>query len=324
MLPYSSSIPAIDPAKKEECLAAGLAVRKLLEANLRPRDILTPTAFRNAAAAIASAGGSTNGVLHLLALAREAEVDFTLKDIQKIFRETPVLCSFAPRGDQTMVDLHYLGGTPVLLKHLLKAGVIDGSAMTVTTKTIAENLADVPDVKENQVLMAPIKKPFKEFADMQICFGNLAPDGIVFKVSSMKEPAFKGVAICFEDSKSVVDAVESKRIRPGHIIVLRNLGPVASGMPEVLVASAALAVPELNGKVALLSDTRVSGVSMVRSVFTALPKPLSAAPLHSFKMETKSASMFWPERLLGTFRKRSTNVDLRTGLLPHFAINADI
>ncbi|MFN7877056.1 MAG: dihydroxy-acid dehydratase [Pirellula sp.] len=261
MLPYSSSIPAIDQAKKDECLAAGLAVKKLLEANLRPRDILTPVAFRNAAAAIAAAGGSTNGVLHLLALAREAEVDFTLRDIQKIFRETPVLCSFAPRGDQTMVDLHYLGGTPVLLKHLLKAGVIDGSAMTVTTKTIAENLADVPDVKENQVLMAPINKPFKEFADMQICFGNLAPDGIVFKVSSMKEPAFKGVAICFEDSKSVADAVESKRIRPGHIIVLRNLGPVASGMPEVLVASAALAVPELNGKVALLSDTRVSGVS---------------------------------------------------------------
>jgi dihydroxy-acid dehydratase len=261
MLPYSSSIPAIDQAKKDECLNVGLAVKKLLEANLRPRDILTPVAFRNAAASIAAAGGSTNGVLHLLALAREAQVDFTLRDLQKIFRETPVLCSFAPRGDQTMVDLHRLGGTPVLLKHLLKAGVIDGSAMTVTTKTIAENLENVPDVSEDQVLMAPIDKPFKEFADMQICFGNLAPDGIVFKVSSMKEPAFQGTAICFEDSKSVADAVEAKRIRPGHIIVLRNMGPVASGMPEVLVASAALAVPELDGKVALLSDTRVSGVS---------------------------------------------------------------
>jgi dihydroxy-acid dehydratase len=261
MLPYSSSIPAIDDQKKHECLQVGAAVRKLLEHNIRPRDILTRTAFENAAAAIAAAGGSTNGVLHLLALAREANVDFTLKDIQPIFQRTPVLCSFAPRGDQTMVDLHRLGGTPVLLKHLLKAGLLDGNVMTVTTKTLAENLANVPDVISNQSLMAPIDSPFKAFADMQICFGNLAPDGIVFKVSSMKEPTFTGTALCFEDAKSVADAVEARRIRPGHIILLRNLGPVGSGMPEVLVASAALSVPELNGRVALISDTRVSGVS---------------------------------------------------------------
>ncbi len=121
MLPYSSSIPAVDPGKKAECRQVGAAIRKLLEKNLRPRDILTRAAFENAAATIAAAGGSTNGVLHLLALAREAEVNFGLKDLQEIFRRTPVLCSFAPRGTQTMVDLHYLGGTPVLLKHLLRA-----------------------------------------------------------------------------------------------------------------------------------------------------------------------------------------------------------
>ena len=261
MLPFSSSIPAVDDAKTQECKAVGTAIINLLANNIRPRDILTKTAFENAAAAIAAAGGSTNGILHLLALAREAQVDFDLKDIQAIVRKTPVLCSFAPRGTQTMVDLHRLGGTPILLKHLVKAEIIDGSCLTVTGKTMAENLADVPDVPADQELIAPIDEPFKEFADMQICFGNLAPGGIVFKVSSMESPRFKGTALCFDDAKDVVDAVEQKKIKPGNIIVLRNLGPVASGMPEVLVATAALAVPELDGKVAFISDTRVSGVS---------------------------------------------------------------
>jgi dihydroxy-acid dehydratase len=261
MLPYSSSIPAVETAKRHECRQAGTALRALLEKDLRPRDILTRAAFENAAATIAAIGGSTNGVLHLVGLAREAGVDFGLRDLQAIFRRTPVLCSFAPRGTQTMVDLHRLGGTPVLLKHLLRAGLLHPDVMTVTTRTMKDNLAEIPDVAANQELIAPIDRPFKGFADMQICFGNLAPEGIVFKVSSMKEPRFRGSAICFEDAKSVADAAQAKRIRPGHIIVLRNLGPVASGMPEVLVASAALAVPELDGKVALVSDTRVSGVS---------------------------------------------------------------
>ncbi|MCL4112929.1 UNVERIFIED_CONTAM: hypothetical protein GTU68_040484 [Idotea baltica] len=261
MLPFSSSIPAVDDEKTNECKVVGQAVVNLLANNIRPRDILTKTAFENAAAAIAAAGGSTNGILHLIALAREAEVDFGLRDIQAIARKTPVLCSFAPRGTQTMVDLHRLGGTPVLLKHLLKAGIIDGSCLTVTGKTMAENLVDVPDVVTDQQLIAPVDKPFKEFADMQICFGNLAPGGIVFKVSSMESPKFTGKAVCFDDAKDIVDAVEKNEIKPGHIIVLRNLGPVASGMPEVLVATAALSVPELDGKVAFISDTRVSGVS---------------------------------------------------------------
>jgi dihydroxy-acid dehydratase len=261
MLPFSSSIPAVDDAKTAECKAVGQAIINLLKNDIRPRDILTKTAFENAAAAIAAAGGSTNGILHLLALAREAQVDFGLQDIQAIVRKTPVLCSFAPRGTQTMVDLHRLGGTPIFLKHLLQAGIIDGSCLTVSGKTMAENLADIPDVPADQELIAPIDKPFKEFADMQVCFGNLAPGGIVFKVSSMESPAFKGTALCFDDARDVVAAVEQKKIKPGNIIVLRNLGPVASGMPEVLVATAALAVPELDGKVAFISDTRVSGVS---------------------------------------------------------------
>ncbi|MCA9104410.1 MAG: dihydroxy-acid dehydratase [Planctomycetales bacterium] len=261
MLPSSSSIPAEDPGKRNECRHVGTAVKNLLALGLRPRDILTRKAFENAAVTIAAAGGSTNGVLHMMALAVEAGVDFSLADLQPILRRTPVICSFAPRGRRTMVDLHKIGGTPVLLKRLLQMGLLHGDCLTVTGRTMAENLADVPDVPEGQDLIAPVDQPFKEYADMQVCFGNLAPDGIVFKVSSMKSSRFTGQAICFDDAKQVQDAVEAGKIKPGHIIVLRYLGPVASGMPEVLVASAALSVPELDGKVALISDTRVSGVS---------------------------------------------------------------
>lgn len=261
MPPQSSSIPAIDPEKRTDCARVGGLVRHLLEAQIRPRDILTRSAFENAAATIAAIGGSTNGVLHLLGLAREAGVDFTLRDVQTIFRRTPVLCSFAPRGKKTMVDLHRIGGTSLLLKHLLRAGILRGDCLTVTGQTQAENLAAVPEPPAEQELIAPANAPYRAFADMQVCFGNLAPEGIVFKVSSMQDPRFRGRAICFEEARAVAEAVERRQIRPGHVIVLRNLGPVASGMPEVLIASAALAVPELDGKVALVSDTRVSGVS---------------------------------------------------------------
>jgi dihydroxy-acid dehydratase len=260
-LPFTSSIPAVDAAKQQECLAVGAAMRNVLERNIRPRDVLTRPAFENAAATIAAIGGSTNGVLHLLALAREAGVAFSLRDMQAIFRRTPVCCSFAPRGKLTMVDLHRIGGTPVLLKHLLQAGLLDGGCLTVSGRTLGESLADVPPPPSGQELIAPSDLPFKAYADVQICFGNLAPEGIVFKVSSMQESRFRGTAVCFDNARDVAAAVESRRIRPGHVIVLRYLGPVAAGMPEVLIASAALAVPELDGQVAMISDTRVSGVS---------------------------------------------------------------
>lgn len=261
MPPQSSSIPAIDPGKKLECLNAGVLVRNMLELQIRPRDFLNRKAFINAATTIAAIGGSTNGVIHLLALAHEAAVDFTLKDLQTILKQTPVVCNFAPRGIRTMVDLHRLGGTSVLLKYLARAGLLDASAMTVTGKSIAENVAAVGEPPAGQDLIAPLEAPFKPFADMQICFGNLAPDGIVFKVSSLLKPQFRGPALCFENARDVSEAVEHRLIRPGSVIVLRKLGPVASGMPEVVLAAAALSVPELNGKVALISDTRVSGIS---------------------------------------------------------------
>jgi hypothetical protein len=197
MLPYSSSIPAIDEAKHEECIRRPVRwLHGVLQQGLRPRDILTRRAFENAATAIAAIGGSTNGVLHLLALAREADVEFTLRDMQAIFRRTPVLCSFAPRGKKTMVDMHRIGGTPVLLKHLWRAGLLDGDTMTVVGKTLGQVAAEAADLPEDQQLIAPADAPFKPFADMQICFGNLAPDGIVFKVSSMQQPRFRGVPRC--------------------------------------------------------------------------------------------------------------------------------
>ncbi len=283
MLPDSSSIPAIDSEKRAECLRVGQAVRNLLEKNIRPRDILTKTAFTNAMTAIAAAGGSTNGVIHLLALAKEACVDFTLLDIQAICRKTPVYANFAPRGRGTMVDLHRMGGTAMLLKHLLKAGLLDGSALTVTGKTLAENLAAAPDVPADQDLIAPLGKPFKDYADMQVCFGNLAPDGIVFKVCNTQPPHFKGKAICFNDARAVTDAAAEGRIQPGHIVVLRNLGPVAAGMPEVAIATAALAVPELDGKVALVSDTRVSGVSHGSIGVHCAPEAIVGGPIGSVK-----------------------------------------
>jgi dihydroxy-acid dehydratase len=279
MMPNSSSNPADDPSKKRECRAVGGAVRNLLEQDLRPRDILTRRAFENATAAIAAIGGSTNGILHILALAKEAEIEFTLRDIQAILRRTPVLCSFAPRGNQTMADLHKIGGTQILLKHLMSAGVLHGDCMTVTGNTLAADLASVPAPPTEQKLLAPIDAPLKPLADMQICFGNLAPGGIVFKVSSMQETRFRGRAQCFSVACDVADAVEQGKIKPGTVIVLRYLGPIAAGMPEVLVASAALAVPELDGKVALVSDTRVSGVSHGAIGVHCVPEAQAGGPI---------------------------------------------
>ncbi|MFY7874007.1 MAG: dihydroxy-acid dehydratase, partial [Pirellula sp.] len=200
-------------------------------------------------------------LLHLLALAKEAEVNFSLSDIQAICRQVPVYCDFAPRGKGTMVDLHRIGGTTMLLKHLLQIGLLDGSCLTVTGKTLEENLLDAAAFPVGNNLVAEQGKPWKEYADLQVCYGNVAPDGIVFKVSSIENAVFEGRAICFESGRAVSEAAVSGKIQPGHMVVLRGLGPVGAGMPEVHVATSALSVPELKGRVALISDTRVSGVS---------------------------------------------------------------
>jgi dihydroxy-acid dehydratase len=278
-LPNTSSIPAVDSGKENDCKRVGQAIRKLLENNVRPRDILTKAAFCNAMSAIAAIGGSTNGVLHLLALAIEANVDFTLRDVQQICRRVSVYCNFAPRSSGTMVDLHHLGGTAVLLKHLLRAGILNGECMTVTGNTVEENLRDTPDVPQPNVLIAPLGAPWKTIADLQICFGNVAPDGIVFKVNALTDSRFTGHAICFQSGKAVADAASSGLIRPGHVVVLMGLGPKGAGMPEVHVASSALAQPELRGKVVLISDTRVSGVSSGAIGVHCAPEAYGGGPI---------------------------------------------
>lgn len=261
MPPYSSSNPAEGPEKRAECQRAGKWMLEILENGKRPRDIITKAALKNAVAMIGASGGSTNGILHLMALAVEARTDFGLKDVQEILRKVPVYCNFAPRGRGTMIDLFKMGGTPMLIKHLIELEILDGSVPTLFADSLAEQVADAPPVPEGNDLIAPARKPFKAFADMQICFGTLAPDGIVFKVSSELDPIFNGIAICFNDVTSLVSAVTAGKIKPGHVVVLRGMGPVAMGMPEVLVATSALSTPALDGKVAFVSDTRVSGVS---------------------------------------------------------------
>ena len=278
-VPFSASNPAISPEKTAECRAVGETVADLLRSDLKPRDVFTKPAIENGMRSLCASGGSTNGVLHLLALAEEAGVDFTLRDVQRICRQTPVLAAFAPRGTKTMLDLHKLGGTPVLLRHMLDAGLLDGSCVTVTGKTLGENLADVTVPDDSGGFLRPPSDPLNAAADLQICFGNLAPGGVVFKVSSLPEPRFAGRALCFEDAKAVADAAAAGRITPGTVVVLRHLGPIAAGMPEVLVASAALSTPELDGRVALISDTRVSGVSHGAIGVHCAPEAAAGGPI---------------------------------------------
>ena len=261
MPPYSSSNPAEGKAKLNECNQAGRWMRAILQSGRRPRDVVTVESLVNATAMVGACGGSTNGILHLLALAAEAEVDFGLRDMQAVLRKTPVYCNFAPRGRGTMIDLFEMGGTPMLIKRLIEVGVLDGTQPTLFADSLADQVSQAPAIPLGNDLIAPAGEPYKAYADMQICFGNLAPDGIVFKVSSRQDPSFRGRAICFDDVKSLVRAVAKGQIRPGHVVALRGMGPVAMGMPEVLVATSALSTPDLDGKVTFVSDTRVSGVS---------------------------------------------------------------
>ncbi len=260
-LPGTSSNPAESPEKDAEIAEVGPALRRLLEWDLRPSQIITRPALEDAIAAVAAMGGSTNAIIHLLALAQEAQVEFTLRDIREILLRTPVLCTFAPRGKMTMLDLHLIGGTPALVKHFLEAGVLRGEHMTITGKTLRETYLAYPSAPAGQQVLRPKSDPINPRSDLQICFGNIAPDGVVFKVSSLKEAKFSGTAICFRSAQAVAEAAAAGRIQPGQVVVLAYLGPVAAGMPEVLVASAALNSKALYGKVALLSDTRVSGVT---------------------------------------------------------------
>ncbi len=260
-LPYSSSNPATSEAKRKECEAAGKAIHHLLEQDIKPLDIMTRKAFENAATVVIATGGSTNAVLHLLAMAHSAGVAFTQDDIQAISDKTPLLADFKPSGKYLMQDLHEQGGIPGVMKYLLSKGMLHGDCMTVTGKTIAENLAVVPDFDiAAQKIIAPLESPLKATGHLQILYGNLAENGSVAKITGKEGEKFTGPARVFDGEKELIRGIESGRVQAGDVVVIRYVGPCgAPGMPEMLKPTSAIIGAGLGSSVALITDGRFSG-----------------------------------------------------------------
>lgn len=261
-LPYSSSTPATDPAKLEECRAAGDAIRTLLERNITPRQIMTRQAFENAMVITMALGGSTNAVLHLIAMARSADVDLTIDDFQAVSDRIPFLADLKPSGRFVMEDLHAVGGTPAVLKLLLDHGVVDGDCLTVTGRTLAENLVDLPGLADGQEVVSPWDAPIKESGHITIMRGNLAPGGAVAKITGKEGLRFTGRARVFDSEEDMLHALERHEIGPGDVIIIRYVGPRGGpGMPEMLTPTSAIVGAGLGAEVALITDGRFSGGS---------------------------------------------------------------
>jgi dihydroxy-acid dehydratase len=260
-LPYSSSNPALSEEKKAECLAAGKAIKVLLEKDIKPSDIMTRAAFENAIVTIMVLGGSTNAVLHLIAMAKSVDIKVTQDDFQSVSNRIPVLADMKPSGKYMMEDLHKVGGVPAVMKYLLKLGWIDGSCLTVTGKTIAENLADVPEIEfENQKIIFPAENPIKATGHLQILYGNLAEGGSVAKISGKEGERFEGPARVFDGEFELIHGITSGHVRAGDVVVIRNIGPKgAPGMPEMLKPTGAIFGAGLGASVALITDGRFSG-----------------------------------------------------------------
>lgn len=259
-LPYSSSNPAVSPEKEAECIQAGIAIRHLLEADILPSQIMTKAAFENALTVIMALGGSTNAVLHMLAMAKAVEIPLSLDDFQRISDKTPLLADLKPSGKYLMEDLHHIGGTPAVMKYLLAAGMIDGSCLTVTGKTIAENLAHLPDLSAEQPIIYPLEKPIKESGHLQILYGNLAEGGSVAKITGKEGERFEGTARVFDGEFAANDAIVAGKIQAGDVIVIRYEGPKGGpGMPEMLKPTSAIMGAGLGNEVALITDGRFSG-----------------------------------------------------------------
>jgi dihydroxy-acid dehydratase len=261
-LPYSASIPAEDPAKKDECARAASAIRHLLERDIKPRDVMTRQAFENAVTIVIALGGSTNAVLHLIAMARAVNVELTLEDFQKISSRVPYLADLKPSGKVVQEDLHSIGGTPAVMKYLLEEGFLHGDCLTVTGKTLAENVSSLPGLKQGQTIVRPISDPIKPTGHIQILFGNLAPEGAVAKITGKEGLKFSGPARCFDSEEAMLHALEGKKIAKGDVIIIRYEGPKGGpGMPEMLTPTSAIMGAGLGSDVALLTDGRFSGGS---------------------------------------------------------------
>ncbi|MDB5262097.1 MAG: ilvD [Adhaeribacter sp.] len=261
-LPYSSSNPALSPDKSEECVQAGIAIRHLLEKDIKPSDILTKEAFENAMVVVTVLGGSTNAVLHLLAIAKTMGVDITIDDFQRISNKTPLLADMKPSGKYHMEAVYAIGGIPAVMKMLLKAGLLHGDCLTVTGKTIAENLANVPDLPADQDVIMPLDKPIKETGHLRILYGNLAEGGAVAKITGKEGELFEGTARVFDGEFEANDGILAGKVKEGDVLVIRYEGPKGGpGMPEMLKPTSLIMGAGLGKSVALITDGRFSGGS---------------------------------------------------------------
>ena len=259
-LPYNSSNPALSDAKKLECVEAGKQVNELLKLDLKPSDIVTKKSLENAVTLVVALGGSTNAVLHFLAIAKTAEIEFTLDDFQRINDQTPFLADLKPSGKYLMEDVHRVGGVPAVLKYLLNKGLLHGECLTVTGKTLAENLAEVEDLTVGQDVIMPLENPIKESGHLSILKGNLAPDGSVAKITGKEGLRYKGRAKVFNGEFAANDAIGRGEVLAGDVVVIRYEGPTGGpGMPEMLKPTSAIMGSGLGKDVALITDGRFSG-----------------------------------------------------------------
>lgn len=259
-LPYNSSNPALGKEKKIESIKAGEAVRLLLEKDIKPKDIVNKKALENAIRLVIILGGSTNAVLHFLAIAKTAEVEFTLDDFQRIADTTPFLADLKPSGQFLMEDVHTIGGIPAVLKYLLKNGLLHGDCLTVTGKTLAENLEDVPELIDGQEIIRPLKNPIKETGHLRILKGNLSPKGAVAKITGKEGFQFTGTAKVFDSEYEANEGIKDGKVLKGDVVVIRYEGPKGGpGMPEMLKPTAAIIGAGLGNDVALITDGRFSG-----------------------------------------------------------------
>jgi dihydroxy-acid dehydratase len=279
-LPYSASMPATAPEKIDECRRAGAAIRLLLELDLKPRDIMTRKAFENAMVVGMALGGSTNLVLHLLAMARSVEVELTLEDFRTMSGRVPLLADFRPSGRFVMEDLQAVGGTPAVMRHLLEAGLLHGDCMTVTGKTLAENLAGLPGLSPGQEIVRPIAEPLKATSHIRVLHGNLAPDGAVGKITGKEGMRFTGSARVYDCEEDMVAAAARHEIGPGTVVVIRYEGPKGGpGMPEMLNPTSMLQGMGLGKGVALVTDGRFSGGSHGFIVGHVCPEAQDGGPI---------------------------------------------
>lgn len=279
-LPYSASTPAEDSKKLDECFRAGAAIKNLLELDLKPRDIMTREAFENAITVVCALGGSTNAVLHLIAMARAVNVPLGIDDFQSISNKTPLLADFKPSGPYVMEDLHEIGGLPAVLRALLDEGLMHRDCVTVTGKTLKENLQDSSQLPRGQKIVHPFSDPIKPTSHLQILKGNLAPEGAVAKITGKEGLSFSGPANVFDSEEQMLEALEIGKINKGQVIVIRYEGPKGGpGMPEMLTPTSAIVGAGLGKDVALITDGRFSGGSHGFIVCHITPEAQEGGPI---------------------------------------------